>query len=562
MAVENTRAESQNAPEEPRVQIQPAGDGSEEWGLVQFKILKVHLNQQPIDIEPWHAAGGEWTYFDCRTQSREAATFTVGVYSKPRLDGDYSWGKATILVRNRDEGAKLLDSVSRGFHERTPPPRTPQPLKPWTFSTAILGEHMQREPEGGFSGKPGDWVATKWFLERDGYAVEVFFNYNLASMAGEFSEKDTEYRADLLEVLNTLVRDGRVPERTPETDGNIALRGPAFGDPRLICEKARFVEFAPGGKFILYANKAADDSTALFAMPPEGSDEPLEIAHVERLLDTAVAFDSDARQLLLLEVLPREPGVFSSEDPERLWWVDRNENATRELKGPWEGHSFYLGDHPISPNGRFIAIKTWIPKTDAQRGNQSVIHILDRESGDTQVVTIQNQMPTPVDWVGKGAECKLAFTENPSWREGQSIRWYLADPQTGDVSTCEQSPLPSGDPSSPCSPDGSSKASLQGKEKIVITDLRSGQTQAFTIHEEDRQFVSEGCFEWVSTRYIALRLNRLAFLDTHSLKMNYPLSRDDDSSGHQFSADFRWVLWQNDDDKTFVAAINLPADAN
>jgi hypothetical protein len=187
---------------------------------------------------------------------------------------------------------------------------------------------------------------------------------------------------------------------------------------------------------------------------------------------------------------------------------------------------------------------------------------LDRESGDTQIVTIPNEMPTPVDWVCEGVECKLAFTENPSWKEGQPIRWYLADPQTGDVSPSEQSPLPDGDLRSPRSPDGSRRASLLGNERIVITDLRSGQTKAFTIHEEDRRFVSEGCFEWVSTRYIALRLNRLVFLDTQSLKMNYPLPRDDDSFGHQFSTDFKWVLWQNADGKTFVAAINIPADAN
>jgi len=33
------------------------------------------------------------------------------------------------------------------------------------LSTAILGEDLRRDPEGGFSGELGGWTATKWFPE-------------------------------------------------------------------------------------------------------------------------------------------------------------------------------------------------------------------------------------------------------------------------------------------------------------------------------------------------------------------------------------------------------------
>ena len=54
----------------------------------------------------------------------------------------------------------------------------------------------------------------------------MFFNYNLDARTGEFSEKDSGYRGDLVTVFAAQLRDGPRPERTPETDPNLAANGP------------------------------------------------------------------------------------------------------------------------------------------------------------------------------------------------------------------------------------------------------------------------------------------------------------------------------------------------
>ena len=68
------------------------------------------------------------------------------------------------------------------------------------------------------------WTATKLFPKEHGLEAEVFFNYNLQSREGEFSEKDPDYRQDLIAILETALRDGPRPDRTPDTDPNLTRR--------------------------------------------------------------------------------------------------------------------------------------------------------------------------------------------------------------------------------------------------------------------------------------------------------------------------------------------------
>ncbi|GLS23051.1 hypothetical protein GCM10007874_60710 [Labrys miyagiensis] len=59
------------------------------------------------------------------------------------------------------------------------------------FEFIFMGPPAERDPEGGFSDEPGDWILTKLFLA-DGH-VEIFFNFNLATGEGEFVPKAPEY---------------------------------------------------------------------------------------------------------------------------------------------------------------------------------------------------------------------------------------------------------------------------------------------------------------------------------------------------------------------------------
>lgn len=545
--------------DERRVEI-PIGDGSpHDWAHLSFDIVKVHANQKPTDDPSRHAQGGDWTFLDCRTNGPRPANFTVGVRTKPGDAAGAAWGEATILVADRREGATLLDDLATSFAQQLPPEVKPQPLEPWKFNTVVLGDGLKPDPAGGFRGLGGNWTATKWFLERDGLEAEVFFNYSLKDLKGEFGEKDMDYREDLVAILATVLRDGPRPERTPETDSNLTLTGPKFGEGRLVAKEARHYQFDTAGKQILFATKADNGPTSVLVGSPERPDRLVDVAQFQGDLEAMQAADADANQILIVEVLRKEKGSISTEDPRRLWWVVRRSNETRELKGPWEGMSFYLAEKPVSPDLRYIAMTGWRARTAGTRDKQAVIYILNRQTGTTRTIAMGDDSPYPMGWIGAGNNLRLAFVKNRRWDKSQADEWCLAEPETGTFSAVAKSPMPSDESVRQLSPDGKLIASIAGKEELTINEKASGHTRTFLFHQDDRRFVSDDCFQWVSPRYLLLRLNRLAFFDVLTMKMSYPIPKNDESAMHTFSSDFQWVLWQKPEDGLYVSPVLVPS---
>ena len=139
--------------------------------------------------------------------------FTVGVCPRGEGKGPFAWGKAAIVVVDRTAGERFIGVFAKAFHANPPHARPAvMPLEPLVMGTTILGEDLKRNPGGGFDGTGEGWTATKWFPQQYGLEAEVFFNYNLQAREGEFSEKDPDYRQDLLAILTTALRDG--PRRT------------------------------------------------------------------------------------------------------------------------------------------------------------------------------------------------------------------------------------------------------------------------------------------------------------------------------------------------------------
>jgi len=179
------------------------GDDPDESPQLSFRITTVHEHQKPSADAPYHTERGEWTFFDCHANSDPKVVFTVGVSSKSSDGGGLSaWGKAVLIVRDGESGARFVEAFSKAFSGRVPTvvKRRPVPV-PLTISTAILGQNMNRDRGGGFSAAAGGWTATKWLPEYDGLAGEIFFNYNLAERQGEFSEKDADYADDLVAIF-------------------------------------------------------------------------------------------------------------------------------------------------------------------------------------------------------------------------------------------------------------------------------------------------------------------------------------------------------------------------
>jgi len=219
---------------------------------------------------------------------------------------------------------------------------------------------------------------------------------------------------------------------------------------------------------------------------------------------------------------------------------------------------FHLAEKPLSPDGRFVVITNWRPRTDGNRGNYSVIHILHLMSDTTQTIELVNQSPEPIGWIGSGKDLRLVFLKSHRWEKDQKHEWFLGDPETGKHTPAEKSPLGGDESARRLSPDGALVAAVEGKDKLTITDLKTGEKRSFTFHEDDRRFVHEEGFQWVSSRYLRLHLNRLAFLDVQTLKMSYPLTKKDASRSHTFSPDFKWVLWQGHDEGLYVSPVVMP----
>ncbi len=361
-----------------QVQVKIGRGKADDWGHLPFEILKVYRDQRPTDAPPWHAGEGDWTFFDCLTTTPSSAHFTIGVHTKTVDGHPFEWGEATLNLTDRNEGTRLLDCLSAAFKQKPPPDRTRQPLEAWKFATTVLGEGMKRSPEGGFSGHGGGWSATKWFLQRDGFEAEVFFNYDLTEMKGEFSEKDPDYREDLLSVMAIVLRDGPRPERTPATDPNLTDIGPKFGNGRLIATNVQDFRFSPSGERIVFSEGSQGGSTSVYCLAPSDPNPAIEVAHVENHIYQFNVLDGDANRLLIVEVVPKEKGRWTSENSKRLWWIDRTKNEMRQLTGPWDDKSLSLADKPVSPDGRFVIIESWRPRTDVNRGGYSVIHVCFR----------------------------------------------------------------------------------------------------------------------------------------------------------------------------------------
>ena len=362
----------------------------------------------------------------------------------------------------------------------------------------------------------------------------------------------------MLAVLAIVLRDGPRPERTPQTDPNLTDIGPTFGNGQRIAKDVRLFQFGPGGKRIVFATKSQDGGTVVFAVSPDRPDQPAEVARLKQELMAVTAVDPDLNELLVLESLPKKKGAFSSDDEQRLWWVNRTKKETRELTGPWERKDLLLPEKPLSPDGRFIAIASWRPRTDGNQRNYSVIHVFDRRASAAHTIEMPNQSIEQVGWVGTDKDLRLVFLKGERWDKDQKREWFLAEPETGKYAPSEKSPLPTDEGGRRLSPDGRLAASVEGTESLTITDVKTGAKRSFTFHEDDRRYVNEDGFRWVSPRYVLLDLGRLAFLDVQALKMSYPLGKKDASAGHTFSPDFKWVVWQKPEDGLYVSPVVVP----
>jgi hypothetical protein len=407
----------------PQAEIRIGGDQDEERQL-PFKITAVHERQNPSTDAPYHARGGEWTYFDCQADGFPDVAFTVGLMSKSGAGNTpAAWGNAVLIVNDREAGSRFVESFGKAFSGKIPTPlkqaHVPRPL---SINTAILGVGLARAEKGGFSGDRGGWTATKWFPESEGCSGEIYFNYNLAERRGEFSEKDADYGDDLVAIFASALRDGPRPERTPENDPNLTSVRPTIGEPRrLMSRSTGHDSFSPKSRFAVY-----QDGTTIYALSLVQPDaKPFEVVRFDHSPWTVRVLDDDLN-LLVQEGVAETPGIRSSGDPMRIWWVDGKGKEKRLLRGPMKGLD--LVEEPASPDQRYVAYSQW--QGDAQRGARSkVLHILDRQSETSKICESNAQDLSIIGWKKVQAGFRLvALTDRWQLDKQKTSELYLADP--------------------------------------------------------------------------------------------------------------------------------------
>ncbi len=411
------------------------------------------------------------------------------------------------------------------------------------MGTAILGENLKRNAGGGFDGTGEGWTATKWFPQQYGLEAEVFFNYNLQSQEGEFSEKDPDYRQDLIAILATALRDGPRPDRTPDTDPNLTRVGPRIEEACcLLPKRASYCSFTSDGKHVVY-----QDESAIFAIDPAQPEKARELARFEKRLWSVHVIDNDMR-LLVCEVLPKSATGMSSDDPQRLWWVEPGNKGKQLLVGPEK--DITLGDPPVSPDGQFVVIERW-KERNGQRGRYTVVTFLDRKDGSRRIAELPNESLHASGWRDSGEKLRAVVVAN-RWKidKNKPEVVYLADPVTGKLVPAGDVPVPDND-TRPVSPDRRHRAEIEGKERLIVVDLATREKKIFQFHEDDHPFVGEACVTWAGPRYLQFNAGRLALIDIGSMKMNYPVSRPTPgtSASYTFSPDFRWVLCQKEENE-------------
>jgi len=185
----------------------------EAFARTQLIVSNRVTGRQPSFIPPFHAEGGDWTYFDVATNWKPECTVRMGIKQPKKGDSPFSFTEAVLVPLDRKHSRCFVEVLARDFFTALPEAtKRPGKLTPVRLTVAVLGQNMVRAPEGFFTAptksKPGTWLTTKLFLEKGDVSAEVFFNLDTKFDEAELTEKDAEYREALVDLLSKALVDG------------------------------------------------------------------------------------------------------------------------------------------------------------------------------------------------------------------------------------------------------------------------------------------------------------------------------------------------------------------
>jgi hypothetical protein len=517
----------------------PVGE-SEDAGYLAVEITKVYANQKALDQSPWHADGGEWAFFDCRMSKEPSIIFLVGTLTKSSEKNasdpiPVDFGEARLIASDDDAGAKFVDAFAKAFHTQSPPTRNNNPTRLLKMTTAVLGSGLKRDAAGGFKdGRGGTWTPTKWFLQDDPWEAEVFFNFSLTEKHAEFSEKDPDYRGDLIQQLAIALRDGPLPERTPENDPTLTLVGPTvvnwtpFGNSNEVCQ------FSPDGATVVTTASERGMHSKVFIAPTAHITSRKSLGEFEGGVSVQQFLpERNGVILFVTETLHKNPHMFSSSDPQRFWLLD--DQGKHPINVPANGTNWIASKKSVSPDANFVALHSWVAGPDKQR--RRVIQLGNLHTGEWRKV----EMPgTELELVGWSDTYGVVLTGN-DFEKNQVRKAYMLDTGTAKLSPLDSIP-PKFDPAFQLSTDGKHSVQVIEKDRLIITEIASGDKREFVFHPYDKANVYRDSVHWANDRYLVFEGSRTALIDSQTLKMNFLADKNADVNSIEFSPDFKSAI--------------------
>src|SRR5262249_935334 len=149
--------------------------------------------------------------------------------------------------------------------------------------------------------------------------------------------------------------------------------------------------------------------------------------------------------------IPETPGIKSSGDPMRVWWVDGKSKEKNLLRGPEKELS--LAEAAISPDHHYVALNQYQGKP-GEKSRREELFILDREDGKVKLCDLPGKNLSLIGWKMTEAGLRAVVVTN-RWKihENEASELYLADPSTGKLQRQEKID-PRLEIDNPLSPDG------------------------------------------------------------------------------------------------------------
>src|SRR5262249_30982567 len=137
------------------------------------------------------------------------------------------------------------------------------------------------------------------------------------------------------------------------------------------------------------------DGTKVLALPLDQPDSnSTQIAQFDHPPWEVHVLDDDLN-LLVQEGVSTEPGVRSSADPMRIWWVDGKTKQKLLVRGPEK--DINLAERPVSPDRRYIVMSQWQEDPDKKERTKRMF-LCERETGKSVVCQFNAKDLSAVGW--------------------------------------------------------------------------------------------------------------------------------------------------------------------